>query len=124
MNIRLLESDVEGQAWNSFLLRQPESSVYHRWEWRSIYSNAYGFKPRYWAAFDKEDVCGVFPAVLMRALNMRRVWVSLPFLQAAGPICISGEAGSAFAEEVLACEKAAGVKSFQVRTTADVNRVS
>ena len=83
--IRFCSTEADGVAWNDFVRGSTGSSVFHRWEWSSIYRTVFGFKPRYWAFFEEDRLTGVLPGVRMRGLDMRRHWVSLPFVTAAGP---------------------------------------
>ena len=120
MNIKLLETEHDGQLWNDFLEQMPSSTVFHRWEWRGIYSRAYNFKTRYWAAFDDEKIIGIFPAVIMRGLNFKKNWVSLPYIQSAGPLHQDLQQISSFTSAVIAEEKLQGVSNFQIRASENI----
>ncbi|RLA38507.1 MAG: hypothetical protein DRQ64_08770, partial [Gammaproteobacteria bacterium] len=57
----------------------------------------------------------------MRGLNLRKNWVSLPFVTAAGPIHTSESEISSFAEAVVTREKANGIRCFQVRAAGNIS---
>lgn len=121
MQVRLFESKSDGLLWNEYLKTSAEGRVFHRWEWRQIYTSVFGFQPRYWAATEGDDVVGIFPGVIMRGLNLKKTWVSLPFSQYAGPIHDANEELEEFAQAVIDSECNTGIKNFQVRGESDVS---
>lgn len=115
MDIRLLDTSEQGKAWNTFLDGHQGSTVFHRWEWRDIYSRTFGFQPRFWAAFEGDQIIAVLPAVVMSSITFQKHWLSLPFVQAAGPLHIDASQESLFLEQVQRQEQTNGIRYFQIR---------
>ena len=123
MQVRLFESTSDGRQWNDFVTRTDKCRVFHRWEWRDIYASAFGFRPRFWAATEGDEIVGILPGIVMRGLDLRRTWVSLPFVQAAGPVHTRSEAGGEFVARVVEQEHLSGIGRFQLRAEGQPARL-
>jgi FemAB-related protein (PEP-CTERM system-associated) len=82
--------------WNAFVDACPDSSFYHRAEWRDVNERAFGHRTCYLAVHDSERFVGVFPIVQLKSVLFGNIACSLPFVNYGGPI-----AENASVEQVL-----------------------
>jgi len=72
-------------AYQEYVRRHSDATVYHLLQWRGILAGEYRFEPHYRIAERGADVCGVLPLFLVRNLR-RRAIESLPFSIYGGPL--------------------------------------
>ncbi len=81
--VRVEECSDRG-AWAAYVVRHPESTLYHRWIWRGVVEHVFGHETRYLIAQRGTDVSGILPLVIMKSLLFGRFLVSLPFFNYGG----------------------------------------
>jgi len=97
-------SDNWQQAWDAFVLEQPEGSFFHLTGWGRVVERAFGFQPCHLLAEEDGRVAGVLPLFLVSNWIQGRTLISTPFAVYGG-ICASTEsARSALGE--AACQMA------------------
>lgn len=75
------------REWDALVLRHPDASHYHLSGWREIICQLYGHECIYLAAHDTQgELCGVLPLVHLNSKWFGDFLVSMPFLNAGGPI--------------------------------------
>lgn len=73
--------------WDVFVRAASDSSFCHLWAWRRIMSDVLGHETLYLAALDRDGAWrGVLPLVHVRSRLAGSYLISLPFLNAGGPI--------------------------------------
>ncbi|MFH1681171.1 MAG: FemAB family XrtA/PEP-CTERM system-associated protein [Candidatus Eisenbacteria bacterium] len=85
MKLRLLDRGEE-EEWNRFVDARPLGLLGHRAEWRDVLQESLGHVPRYLVAEEAGVFQGVLPLVRVAGLFGGRALVSLPWLDAAGPL--------------------------------------
>ncbi len=79
VTIRECGSD-DSVAWNEYVESFEGSSIYHRWDFRSVVEKSFGHQVFYLAAFDSAGtICGVLPAVELKSPLFGHYLVSMPF---------------------------------------------
>ena len=73
-------------AWDDYVLRHPEGSLFHLSGWGGIARAVYGYEPVYLAALRDGVLAGVLPLVDIRAPLLGRSLVSTAFTVGGGPI--------------------------------------
>lgn len=79
----------EGQpsSWNALALGDPEASFSHLAAWRDVVTDSLGHECLYWAAVDEGGgLEGLLPLVRVRSAYFGHYLVSMPFLNAGGPL--------------------------------------
>lgn len=87
--------------WNEFVMRNPQSHVYHLWEWSDVLCKTYKYKRHYLGVKKGEDISGVFPCLFVKSLIFGKRLISLPFVEYAGPL-LKNDVEPSMAKPVLA----------------------
>ena len=75
------------RSWDAFVARAAGSSFCHLAGWRDILSNVLGTECLYWVATDRSGECqGILPLARVKSWIFGHYLVSLPFLNAGGPL--------------------------------------
>jgi hypothetical protein len=77
-------------SWDEFVVRSPDSTVAHRWNWLGVIQSAYGHRVFPLAAVRRGTLIGVLPLTLVRSALFGEALVSMPYLDTGG-ICTSDE---------------------------------
>jgi len=88
-------------AWDEFVARQPEGSVFHGTAWASVLLETYHYQPRYYALTDAsgEILAGV-PLLLVSSRLTGRRLVGLPFSDLCPPLVPDGCDASPLLESI------------------------
>ena len=86
MNITLCQSQAHGNRWQKFVDREPQSTHCHRWNWKNIIENSFGWPTYYLMAEEDSAVRGVLPLVWQKSWLFGSFLSSLPYLNAGGII--------------------------------------
>ncbi|TVY10080.1 GNAT family N-acetyltransferase [Paenibacillus cremeus] len=90
--------------WDRLALTQ--GTVFHSTAFRKLLLRSFGYQCAYHAIMDKDDrICAMIPLVVGRNLGLKRVAVSLPFVNYTDICAVSSDA-MAFAIEAIAALKA------------------
>lgn len=83
------ENDQE--RWEKFVAVHPECSSYHRWQWKHVFEEVFGWPGIYLLAEDEGEVLGILPLVQQKCF-MRSYLSSMPHLKGGGIVARSTEA--------------------------------
>ncbi|HET7218511.1 MAG TPA: FemAB family XrtA/PEP-CTERM system-associated protein [Vicinamibacterales bacterium] len=86
------------QEWNAFVRRSPRASLYHRYEWRNVNRQSFGYRSAYLAALVDGRIAGIFPFVQVKSSLFGNIACSLPFVNFGGPCGDSPEIEHALVE--------------------------
>ncbi|MBT7170547.1 MAG: peptidoglycan bridge formation protein FemAB, partial [Phycisphaerales bacterium] len=86
-------------AWEAYLLRCPQATVFHRLAWCDAVEAAYGHRPLHRLALRGEQVVGVLPMMLVRSRLVGRVIVSVPYATYGGIVSDDEAAADALLAE-------------------------
>jgi FemAB-related protein (PEP-CTERM system-associated) len=112
-----VRSDVSAQAWDDYVVRRPEASVYHLAAWAGLMERVFGHRTRYLAACDGEDIVGVLPLVLFSTPLFGRFATSMPFVNYGGIVADSREAADALLAAAVRDTQAAKGTYLELRHT-------
>ena len=108
------EFDGTPQDWDRFV-RTHEGTACHLWGWRAVMRDVMGHHPFYRSARDSAgELLGVNPMVEVRSRIFGHYLLSMPFLNAGGPIG-SPEARHALAEDARRLAQEARVDLLELR---------
>ena len=85
--------------WEEYVQKHPDSTFYHRHEWKQVIEKSFGHKTYYLMAVDNGEVVGILPMVHLKSLLFGSIFCSMPFLNFGG-ICANNDA----AEDALLTE--------------------
>lgn len=81
--------------WERFVTAHNPEAGYHAWDWRRVFTNAFGHDTVYLIARRRGAVEGVLPLVVIRSMIFGNSLTSLPFLNYGGVLADSEEAREA-----------------------------
>lgn len=110
---------TDPQAWDDFVLRAPDGTLAHCWEWLRIVSETYGHQVIPLASVRDGVLAGVLPLVQMNSRLFGRHLVSMPYLDTGG-LCTAGDRAAEGALASAAVELAtASASQLELRHLAD-----
>ncbi|MFI5063144.1 MAG: FemAB family XrtA/PEP-CTERM system-associated protein [Streptosporangiales bacterium] len=110
---------ADARAWDDFVLRAPDGTLAHRWEWLRIVSETYGHRVIPLASVRNGVLVGILPLVQMSSRLFGRHLVSMPYLDTGG-LCTAGDRAAEGALASAAVELAAATASpLELRHLAD-----
>lgn len=81
------QSDIAPEDWDAFVYHSPEASHAHLAGWGRVFREVFGHPTRYWVARHGDGtIAAVLPVTLVRSRLFGRHAVSVPFLNAGGPV--------------------------------------
>ncbi len=89
MKITFCESEAEGNRWQGFVDRQNQSTHCHRWNWKKVIENSFGWPTYYLMAEENSQVRGILPLVWQKSWLFGSFLSSVPFLNAGGIVAES-----------------------------------
>lgn len=107
--------DEQKSAWDNYIFRHPEGTLFHCTAWKRAIERAFGFKAVYLSAEQDGEIRGVLPLFLSSNWVQGRTLISTPFAVYGG-ICASDEAATVVLREA-ACRVAdeEGVNYLELR---------
>ncbi len=105
--------------WDAFVESTPCATAAHQFAWKRILSRVYGHDCPYLVVRDDGAIRGALPLVDVRSIAFGRYLVSMPFLNAGGPL---GDEPSALALASAACDLGLErrVRLVELRCTREV----
>jgi len=110
-----VSSDATSDEWNAYVRRHPLGTVDHCWEWRRVFSEAFGHRSEYLAARRGSGIVGVLPLVLFRSRMFGRSVVSLPMLNYGGLLADDETAREALIVEAERIGREFGARYVELR---------
>ncbi len=92
-------SEALRDAWEAYLLRCPQATVFHRLAWCDAAGEAYGHRPLHRLAMCDGEVVGVLPMMLVRSRIVGRVIVSVPYATYGGILSDDAQVADALLAE-------------------------
>ncbi len=98
MYVEIIDNSLE---WDQFTAKHPGASFGHLFGWNKIIAKAYGHKPVYLATRDttSQQIRALLPLFQFKRPFYPNEWISLPFLDHAGILADSYEAGTFLIDE-------------------------
>ncbi len=114
MKIRLA-TDIDGSAWDSYVLKHADGLAYHQFAWKNAVEDAYHFDARYLLAEKQGELCGVLPMIDFKLPLLGRSFVSLPYCDVGGCLADSSEIEQALVDEAKKLAQQCKVQKFDLR---------
>jgi FemAB-related protein (PEP-CTERM system-associated) len=115
-----VRADVSAQAWDDYVARRPEASVYHLAAWASLIERVFGHRTRYLAACAGDEIIGILPLVLFSTPLFGRFATSMPFVNYGGIVADSSQAAEALLASAVHDTQAAKGVYLELRHTRRV----
>jgi FemAB-related protein (PEP-CTERM system-associated) len=110
---------MERALWDLYVNAAPGASNYHRWGWKEVIENAFGWPTFYLVAKEATEIKGVLPLVWQKSWLFGSFLTSLPFFSDAGVLAESREAEKLLVEEAIALSRRVGASYLELRHRRD-----
>lgn len=117
----LTASEEDKELWNAFLADRQHALHEHRFEWREIISKTFKHTPHYIFAKQSGRVCGVFPLFFVSSALSGKALISVPYINAGGPVGESEEIEQALLKEAISLSEKTGARFLEVRNRTPLN---
>jgi FemAB-related protein (PEP-CTERM system-associated) len=115
-----VEVSEERAPWDAYVEAAPCASNYHRWGWKEVIENAFGWPAFYLVAKDAADIRGVLPLVWQKSRLFGSFITSLPFFSHAGVLADNREAEELLVGEAIALAQKLGARHLELRHRRDL----
>jgi serine/alanine adding enzyme len=78
------------ERWDEFVTKHPECTSYHRWSWKAVFEEVFGWPSAYLIAEQRGTVRGILPLIKQKCL-LRNYLSSMPHLKGGGIVADSSE---------------------------------
>lgn len=115
--MRVEHVDEPADEWNTFVCDQAGAQLGHAAQWHGILRRAYGLQTYALAARDAAgSIRGVLSLAGFRGLGGGRELISLPYLDASGPLVADPESDHALREAAHALVRDLGARALELRS--------
>ena len=113
-------SDSDAAAWDSYVDRHPEGTLYHKADWAGLIRKTLGQTPRYLKAQDSSGkIVGVLPLVNLKSVVFGNFLVSMPYFNYGGVLADSEEIASALVNASTDIADKLNVSHVQYRCSSE-----
>jgi FemAB-related protein (PEP-CTERM system-associated) len=95
-------SEQDRERWDGFVAGHPECTNYHRWRWRHVFQDVFGWPATYLLAEENGQVRGILPLITQKCL-LRSYLSSMPHLNGGGVAAENPEAAQILLEAAVRC---------------------
>jgi FemAB-related protein (PEP-CTERM system-associated) len=114
MNI-LCATDSSAVQWDNFVQNYPHSTNYHRWHWKRIIENNFGWQSLPLMVEENGHLRGILPLFFQNSRLLGRWVSSVPLFQSGGILADTPEAASALLHEACALTQRLSAKYLELR---------
>lgn len=114
-------SDTDAALWQRFTESHSECDHYHRWGWKQVIENSFGWRTFYLMAEEESGITGILPLVWQKSRLFGSFLISLPYLNGGGLVTETQEAKDALVREAIALARKLGVDHLELRHRRDHN---
>lgn len=119
LKVHLATSGADAQRWEEFVSTHAGCSSYHRWNWKRVFENTFGWKTFYVVAEDDSGVRGLLPLVRQEDYLFRKSLCSLPHVREAGIVAENSEIEQLLLEGAKQLARQNGVDRIELRHRLD-----
>jgi len=113
-----VQTSAEAPAWDRYLVRHPQASIFHDPRWGSLLADVYRARPIYLTARRGGAVVGVLPLVHQRSVLFGRHLCSIPYFDAAGVLADDDAATGALLAAARQVRAECGAEAVELRQLA------
>jgi FemAB-related protein (PEP-CTERM system-associated) len=114
-NIRIHTCSEEDRGrWDEFVTRNAECTNYHRWSWKHVFEDVFGWPAIYLIAEEDGVVRGILPLILQKCL-LRSYLSSMPHLKGGGIVADGPEAEELLLASAIEVARRSGANYLELR---------
>ena len=110
-----LATENDSATWDSFVVSHDKCVNYHRWAWKRVIEQAFGWKAFYLMAKDEGKIAGVLPLVWLNSKVFGNLLCSLPFFSEAGLVADAPAAGESLLKESIRIAQEGNAEYIELR---------
>ncbi len=107
-------TDKDRERWDEFVLSHPECTNYHRWSWRHVFEEVFGWPSIYLIAEENARIRGILPLISQRCL-LRNYLSSMPHLNGGGIVADEPEIRNLLLEAAIQCAQQNSASYLELR---------
>jgi FemAB-related protein (PEP-CTERM system-associated) len=107
-------SEDDRERWDEFVLRHPECTNYHRWSWRDVFQEVFGWPAVYLLAEESGKVRGILPLISQKCL-LSRYLSSMPHLKGGGIVAEEAEIEQLLLQHAIALARHTSATYLELR---------
>ena len=107
-------NERDRERWDQFVLGHPECTNYHRWSWRHVFDQVFGWPAIYLLAEEQGRVRGVLPLILQKCL-LRSYLSSMPHLKGGGIVAENSQAEDLLLEAAIDAARRSNATYLELR---------
>jgi FemAB-related protein (PEP-CTERM system-associated) len=119
MKIEVCSTKEHEQSWRNFVDNHVHATGYHRWEWKTVVENSFGWPTFYLMASELEAVKGILPIVVQDSWVLGKSASSMPLLQGGGILATDSMAAEALLQRAIEVSTTVGAKYLELRYQSD-----
>lgn len=119
MKITLCENAADAQRWQDFVETHPECTNYHRWNWKQVIEDSFGWPTYYLMAEEGAEVHGILPLVWQKSWLFGSFVSSLPFLNGGGIVANGKDAEENLLGEAIRLARQVKADYLELRQRGD-----
>ena len=113
IRIHTCTEDDRGR-WDEFVNSHPECTSYHRWAWKHVFEDVFGWPGIYLLAEQQGKVCGILPLIKQKCM-LRSYLSSMPHLKGGGIVADSREVENLLFESAVDVARHSGATYLELR---------
>jgi hypothetical protein len=110
---------IDFRGWDELVLQYPDYSFFHSSAWARVLSEAYGYRPLYFAAMEKDNPVAIIPVMEVDSFLTGKRGVSLPFSDFSPPLTRDPDQVKGLMQAVMDYGSKAGWKYVEWRDDGD-----
>ena len=103
------------EQWQEFVQRQTDCTNYHRWKWKEIIENNFGWQSFYLMANEDDKIRGILPLFFQKSRLLGKWLSSMPLFQGGGIVAETPEVAGLLLGEASATAVRVGAKYLELR---------
>ena len=110
-----VRSEKNSADWDSYTAERERCVNYHRWAWKRVIEEAFGWETFYLKAEEEGRITGILPLVWLKSKLFGNFLCSLPYFSEAGLVADSPEAGEALLTETIRIAREVKASHIELR---------
>jgi serine/alanine adding enzyme len=115
MNVFRAQSATDAERWENFIEAHADADKHHRWAWKQVVENSFGWPTYYLIAEEARAVRGILPLVWQRSRVFGSFLTSMPFFNSGGILADDAEAEHALLKEAICIARTVGAQYIELR---------
>src|ERR1700684_3783899 len=108
-------AENDSAVWESFVISHDKCVNYHRWPWKRVIEQSFGWKAFYLMAEEEGKIVGILPLVCLNSKLFGNLLCSLPFFSEAGLVADTPAASESLLKESIRIAQGGNAEYIELR---------